>query len=257
MIIPKKKSLGQHFLHDQNIIKKIIRVIFPKLSDNLIEIGPGEGALTTKLLPLVTSLNVIEIDKRITPILEKNCNFASNLHIYINDVLRFDFTQFKQQLRLIGNLPYNISTPLLFYLIKNISVIEDMHFMLQKEIAKRIIATPGSKVYGRLSVILQYYCNITLLFKIGNGAFSPPPKVDSVFVKFEPRKHHDKVVLDENKFSEIVRLAFNQRRKTIANNLKQHLTISQLEKIVIKPGLRPEQLSINDFITISNYLSQQ
>jgi 16S rRNA (adenine1518-N6/adenine1519-N6)-dimethyltransferase len=255
MLPPNKKSLGQYFLHDPNIIKKIVRAIILKPSDNLVEIGPGGGALTTKVLPLINSLDVIEIDKKIIPLLEKNCNHASNLHIHIQDVLKVDFTQFPSPLRLVGNLPYNISTPLLFHLIKNIQLIKDMHFMLQKEVAERITANPGSKTYGRLSVMLQYYCEVKILFQIGSGAFSPPPKVDSAFIRLIPRKYHNIAILDENKFSDIVRLAFNQRRKTIANNLKKYLAASQLETMRINSKSRPEQLSVNDFVLISNNLS--
>ncbi|MBU0744024.1 MAG: 16S rRNA (adenine(1518)-N(6)/adenine(1519)-N(6))-dimethyltransferase RsmA [Gammaproteobacteria bacterium] len=252
---PKKKSLGQHFLHDQNIINQIIKLVAPKPSDNLIEIGPGAGALTTKLLPLVESLDVIEFDQRIIPTLEKNCSYSPKLHIYNKDVLKFDFSQLSPPLRLVGNLPYNISTPLLFYLLKNINMIKDMYFMLQKEVAERIAAPPGSKTYGRLGVMLQYYCETNLLLHIGSGAFSPPPKVSSAFIRLTPRKNHKIIALDKEKFSEIVRFAFGQRRKTIANSLKKLISASQLEEIGINPISRPEQLSVDEFVLISNKIS--
>ena len=249
---PKKKYLGQTFLHDQNIIDQIIKFVAPKKSDNLIEIGPGAGALTTRLLPLVDKLDVIELDKDIIPILEKNCNRSPKLHIHVEDVLKTDFTLFKAPLRLVGNLPYNISTPLLFHLIKNIGAVNDMHFMLQKEVAKRITAKPGSKTYGRLSVMLQYYCETKILLKIGSGAFSPPPKVDSAFIRLVPHKKITLKASDENRFAHIVRDAFSQRRKTIANSLKKQISREQLETIGIDPTSRPEQLSVQDFVLISN-----
>ena len=252
LLPPKKKRLGQHFLHDQNIIDQIIDFIAPKKPDNLIEIGPGAGALTTKLLPLVNKLDVIELDKEIIPILEKNCDHSKKLHVHFEDVLKTDFTKFKTPLRLVGNLPYNISTPLLFHAIKNIAAIKDMHFMLQKEVAERIVAGPGSKTYGRLSVMLQYYCGTKILLKIGSEAFSPPPKVESAFIRLIPHKKLAVKALDEKRFADIVRDAFGQRRKTIANSLKKYITAEQLEKSGINPTLRPEQLSVKEFVLISN-----
>lgn len=252
MTIRKKKSLGQHFLHDQNILGQLIEFIAPQLFDNLIEIGPGAGALTTLLLPRVNSLDVIELDRDIIQELEKNCAHSSKLHIHVTDVLRVDFANLSSQMRIVGNLPYNISTPLLFHLIKNIALIKDMHFMLQKEVAERIAASPGSKTYGRLSVMLQYHCDATILLHVGAGAFSPPPKVDSAFIRLTPCKHHTIIAANANKLEEIVRDAFCMRRKTIANSLKKHITPLQLEKIGINPTLRPEQLSVSDFVLISN-----
>lgn len=248
----KKKYLGQHFLHDSRILEQIVGLIAPEPCDHLVEIGPGEGALTTRLLPLVHSIDVIELDRDVIPRLEKNCKNSEKLHIYIDDVLQVDFTRFLLPLRLVGNLPYNISTPLLFKAIKSINSIKDMHFMLQKEVAERIAALPGSKTYGRLSVMLQYYCEVELLLHVGSGAFSPPPKVDSVFIRLIPRKFYSVVAQDENLLSAIVREAFCQRRKMIINGLKKYVTASQLEKIGINPMLRPEQLKVDEFVRISN-----
>ncbi len=250
----KKKALGQHFLHDQNIIRQIVALIAPKDQEHLVEIGPGGGALTAKLLPLVNSLDVIELDKEVVPTLEKNCGYSSQLHIYLADVLEFDFTKFREPIRLVGNLPYNISTPLLFYLLKSIAAIQDMHFMLQKEVAERIVARPGTKIYGRLSVMLQYYFETKLLLHIGAGAFSPAPKVESAFIRFIPRKSRLVVANDELNLSDVVRLAFNQRRKTIANSVKNKITIAELENLGINPKLRPEQLTVDEFVKISNEL---
>jgi 16S rRNA (adenine1518-N6/adenine1519-N6)-dimethyltransferase len=255
--VRKKKFLGQHFLHDQRVLSKIITAFMPKQDDYVVEIGPGEGALTTKLLPFGCVINAIEIDLEVIPRLKENCKRFTNLHIFAEDVLAIDFLKFSSSLdpiRLIGNLPYNISTPLLFKAIEYIDLLKDMHFMLQKEVAERIIAAPGSKIYGRLSVMLQYYCEVELLFYVGSGAFSPPPKVDSAVIKLVPRKQD--VIKAHNKklFSEIVRTAFCQRRKIIANSLKQYITSQRLEQLNLNPLMRPEQLQVADFVAISNAL---
>ncbi|EKE01174.1 MAG: hypothetical protein ACD_21C00200G0007 [uncultured bacterium] len=251
----QKKFLGQHFLHNPRIIDQIVGFIAPQPSDRLVEIGPGEGALTAKLLPLVHSMDVIELDRDVIPRLEKNCGPSENLRIHMADVLRVDFAQFPTPLRLVGNLPYNISTPLLFKAIESINIIKDMHFMLQKEVAERITAPPGSKTYGRLSVMLQYYCETELLLHVGSGAFSPPPKVDSAFIRLIPRKHHSVVAQDKALLSNIVRSAFCQRRKIISNGVKKYITATQLEDIGINPMLRPEQLGVDDFVRISNSIN--
>lgn len=252
----KKKFLGQHFLHDPRALERIVDLIAVQPSDHLVEIGPGEGALTTRLLPLAHSIDVIELDLDVIPKLQKNCNHSKNLCIHMGDVLQVDFAQFTAPLRLVGNLPYNISTPLLFKAIKNIPLIQDMHFMLQKEVAERIVAASGSKIYGRLSVMLQYYCKIELLLHVGPGAFSPPPKVDSAFIRCIPHKYYTVKAQDENLLSKIVCAAFCQRRKTIANGLKKYLTASQLEEIDINPTSRPERLKVDDFVRISNQLGK-
>lgn len=252
----KKKFLGQHFLHDQKIIEKIINFIAPEISDHMIEIGSGTGALTTKLLLHVNCLDVIELDREVIPELKKNCKFSEKLHVHIADVLKFDFTKFQAPIRIVGNLPYNISTPLLFKTIENIELIKDLHFMLQKEVAERIVATPGSKTYGRLSVMIQYYFDVELLLQVGSGAFSPPPKVESAFIKLVPRKNHRVIAHDKKLLSEIVRTAFCARRKTIANGLKKYITTEQLKKLEISPTLRPEQLSVDEFVVISNFVNK-
>ena len=250
-----KKSLGQHFLHDLKVLAQIVHFIAPQFSDSLVEIGPGTGTLTTKLLPLVNSMEVIEIDRLIIPKLKQQCKNRENLHIYIADVLSMDFAQLGAPLRLVGNLPYNISTPLLFKTIENIDLIQDLHFMVQKEVAERIAALPGTKNYGRLSVMLQYYYTIELLCYVGPRAFFPPPKVSSAFIRLVPRKYH--AVQDKKLFKEIVQTTFGQRRKMLANSLKKLAPITQLVKIGIDPTLRPEQLTVDDFILLSNKLSSQ
>jgi len=249
-----KKFLGQHFLHDPRILERIVSLIASEPSDHLVEIGPGEGALTARLLPLVHSMDVIELDRDVIPKLKNNCHNSENLRICMGNVLQVDFAQFTQPLRLVGNLPYNISTPLLFKAIENINLIKDMHFMLQKEVAERIVAFPCSKIYGRLSVMVQYYCEVELLLHVGSGAFSPPPKVDSAFIRLIPRKSYSIVAQDKKLLCEIVRAAFCQRRKIISNGLKKYIIASQLEEIGINPMLRPEQLRVNEFVLISNYI---
>lgn len=248
-----KKRFGQHFLHDQNAIAQMIAIINPLPSEHLVEIGPGLGALTTHLLPLVHDLDVIEIDRDVIPELQAKCQGLGELRIHQQDVLTFDFSSLPfAQLRVVGNLPYNISTPLLFHIIKNINKIKDMHFLLQKEVAERICALPGNKVYGRLTVMIQYYCDAELLFAVGADAFSPPPKVESAFIKLVPKAHRNQVVKDENKFAAIVNQAFSQRRKTIANALKKNITLAQLEHLGINPKSRPEELSVEQFVLIGN-----
>ena len=247
-----KKFLGQHFLHDPKILERIVGFISPQPSDHLVEVGPGEGALTSRLLPLVHSMDVIEIDRDVIPKLKNNCKNSETLRVYMGDVLRVAFTQFSPPLRLVGNLPYNISTPLLFKAVENIALIKDMHFMLQKEVAERIVAPPGSKTYGRLSIMLQYYCEVELLLHVGPGVFSPPPKVDSAFIRLIPRKCFSVVAEDEGLFREVVRSAFCQRRKIISNSLKKYITASQLKELGIDPMSRPEQLSVDEFVRIGN-----
>lgn len=252
----KKKSWGQHFLHEQNILHKMVKAIDPSPLEYLVEIGPGDGALTKKLLPLVNQLTVIEIDKELIPVLKKNCDNSPKLKINLQDVLLVNFADLPLPVpvRLVGNLPYNISTPLLFRLVENVQVIQDLHFMLQKEVAERITAQPGSKIYGRLSVMMQYYFRVGLLFPVGSGAFTPAPKVDSAVVRFIPHQKRQPQAVDEKRLSKIVASAFNQRRKTIANSLKKEITPSQLKELGIDPKSRPEQLTVSEFVKISNLL---
>ena len=236
---PPKKHLGQHFLHDKNIIEKIIKSICPKSSDHFIEIGPGYGALTRALLPHVNKIDAIELDKDVIPELKKNCNHLGNLTVHHLDALKLDINAISknQTFRIAGNLPYQISTPLIFHLIDQIENITDMHFMLQKEVVDRITAEPASKIYGRLSVMVQYYCKTAYLFFVPPTAFTPPPKVDSAVLRLNPYKEKPFVAKDENKFAIIVRECFNHRRKTIRNTLKNFIDINELERINIDPQL--------------------
>lgn len=251
---PPKKSLGQHFLRDKNIIEKIIQSINPKNTENFIEIGPGYGALTQALLPHVKKIDAIELDRDLIEELKTNCRNLGNLSVHHLDALKLDVNEISknQPIRIAGNLPYQISTPLIFHLIEQIDNIIDMHFMLQKEVVDRITAPPGSKTYGRLSVMVQYYCKCEYLFYVSPNAFNPPPKVDSAILRLIPYEEKPFITNDENKFAIIVRECFNHRRKTIRNTLKEFVSAEKLESININPQLRPEQLSVGDFVNIAN-----
>jgi 16S rRNA (adenine1518-N6/adenine1519-N6)-dimethyltransferase len=249
-----RKRFGQHFLHDPAIIERIIRAIDPHVGEHFVEIGPGLGALTRPLLHAVGQLDVVELDRDVIPILREACEGCGELRVHNYDVLKFDFTSIdtERKLRVVGNLPYNISTPLIFHLIKQLDAICDMHFMLQKEVAERLVATPATEHYGRLSVMAQWRCAAELLFTVGPGAFSPAPKVDSAIVRITPHHRPPIHVEDENLFAVVVNQAFSQRRKTLRNTLKGFFTKNELESLDIDPMRRPETLSLAEFAQLSN-----
>lgn len=252
-----RKRFGQHFLHDSQIVSRTIQAIAPRANEHLVEIGPGLGALTKTMLMLTGSLDVIEFDHDLIPQLKQNCEAFGNLIIHQADALEFDFTQLakdKRPLRIFGNLPYNISTPLIFHLLEQLSVIKDMHFMLQKEVAERIAAKPDTEGYGRLSVMVQYYCQVELLFSVSAKAFSPPPKVESAVIRFIPYASPPYPAKDLTKFQDVVRQAFSQRRKMLRNCLKELISVVELQQLGIDPNVRPERLSVKDFVKISNFL---
>ena len=251
-----KKRFGQHFLHDHSVIEKLIYEIHPKPNDAIVEIGPGLGALTFPLLERVNSLDVVEIDRDVVARLQKKNN--AKLSIHSVDALKFDLKSLQknnQLLRIVGNLPYNISTPLIFHLLDFKSIISDMHFMLQNEVVKRITAVPGSKTYGRLSVMVQYHCKTEYLFFVGPESFDPPPKVDSAILRLSPWKKNPYKADDEKNLSQIVTQAFSMRRKTLRNNLKKIISTEQIESVGIDPSLRAENLSVEDFVKLSNLSS--
>lgn len=251
-----RKRFGQNFLHDPAIIQRIVDSINPQKSDTVIEIGPGKGAITEQLLQRLERLNVIEIDRDLIQLLTIHFD-NKNLIIHEADALKFNFSQFNQaDLRIVGNLPYNISTPLLFHLLSYKGCIKDMLFMLQKEVVDRICAKPGSKQYGRLSIMLQLYCDVESLFTIKPGAFTPAPKVDSAIVKLIPLNQTRYEVDDHDTFALIVREAFSQRRKTLRNNLKKYLSDTEIKKIGIAPEIRAENLQISDFAKLANTYHQ-
>ena len=248
-----KKKFGQNFLKDSSIIHAIIQSIQPLQDDLLVEIGPGLGALTKPLLEKTKHLFAIELDRDIVNWMQNQYS-ENNITIFNEDILNFNFHQFDKKIRIVGNLPYNISTPVLFKCIENIVIIKDLHFMLQKEVVDRMIATPSSSDYGRLSVMLQYYFSMEHLVHVPKEAFDPEPKVESSFVRLIPYEQYPFIANNINQFGKIVKEAFSQRRKTIRNTLKSLINENDFEKIGINPQLRAENLSVSDFVKISNYL---
>lgn len=252
-----RKRFGQNFLHDEAVIADIIAAISPQKDQHIVEIGPGRGALTASLLEDVGRLDVIELDRDLVPILEKQFRLATNLHIHQADALEFDFSLLPQQagkLRVIGNLPYNITTPLLFHLLEQAVLIEDMCFMLQKEVVERICAAPGNKSYGRLSVMIQYQCKVEQLFIVPPTAFDPPPKVESAIIYLQPRAQFVGGGVCIKTLGNLVTQAFSQRRKTIANTLKNSVSPSQLVAQGIDPKQRPETLSVEQYVALAQSL---
>ncbi|WP_312706668.1 16S rRNA (adenine(1518)-N(6)/adenine(1519)-N(6))-dimethyltransferase RsmA [Stenotrophomonas sp.] len=251
---PAKKQLGQHFLADRHYIDKIVMAVNPKDGDRLVEIGPGQGAITLPLLRVHPKLTVIEFDRDLIAPLTAAAEPLGELTIVHRDVLRVDFTELAadQPIRLVGNLPYNISSPILFHALEHATVIRDMHFMLQKEVVDRMAAGPGSKVYGRLSVMLQAYCQVTSLFVVPPGAFRPPPKVDSAVVRLVPRDPATIAIHDHARFAEVVKAAFGQRRKTLRNALNKVVTAEQFTAAGVRPDARAEQLDVAEFIALAN-----
>lgn len=253
-----KKRFGQHFLNDFSIIEKLIYEINPKSDDLMVEIGPGLGALTFPLLEKLKHLNVVEIDRDVISRLEQKKE--TKLSIYGVDALKFDFDTLldnDKTLRVVGNLPYNISTPLIFHLLDFKTHIKDMHFMLQNEVVKRLTAEINTKAYGRLSVMVQYHCKTDYLFFVGPESFDPPPKVDSAIVRLTPWKNKTETANNEKHLSEVVAMAFSMRRKTLRNNLKKVLTVEEIESINIDPSKRAENLSVSEFVKLSNLFSKQ
>lgn len=254
-----RKRFGQHFLHDSFIIEKIISAIHPNKTDPMLEIGPGMGALTQELLPLLNRLIVIELDKDLIPLLKEKCAPLGELIIYQADALKFDLHSVGKpniRWRIVGNLPYNISTPLLFHLLEQVDAIQDMHFMLQKEVVERMVAQPGNAHYGRLSVMIQYYCQAKKLFIVKPGAFKPPPKVDSAVIRLIPYQTPPWQANDLVLFAEIVRTAFSHRRKMLRKIFGKLINVKQFGLLEIDPKQRPEELSVMDYVKLSNFLSQ-
>jgi 16S rRNA (adenine1518-N6/adenine1519-N6)-dimethyltransferase len=252
-----KKSLGQHFLSDPGMIDKIVRAIDPRPGDRVVEIGPGAGAITRPLLQRHRALTVIEFDRDlIEPLTALGAELGAELSIVHADVLTVDLTALAgaSPIRLAGNLPYNISSPILFHALEHLAVIRDMHFMLQKEVVDRMAAAPGSKVYGRLSVMLQARCRVTPLFKVPPGCFRPPPKVDSAVVRLEPRNPAEVGLSAPARFEQVVRAAFSQRRKTLRNALSGVCTPEQIEAVGIDAGARAEVVAVADYVALANAL---
>ncbi len=241
------KRLGQHFLVDTRVVQQIVAAIRPQPDQHLVEIGPGQGALTLPLLQAAGALHAIELDANLIPYLQTQCANQGRLQVHHADALYFAYHQLASHpLRLAGNLPYNISTPLIFHLLSQRQVIQDMHFMLQQEVVARMAARPGSRTYGRLSVMVQDACQVEVLFDIHPAAFHPPPRVMSSFVRLipEPAKYpagHQQV------FGQIVAQAFTQRRKTLRNSLKSRLTAEHIRQAGVTPQARAEDLSTTEY----------
>jgi 16S rRNA (adenine1518-N6/adenine1519-N6)-dimethyltransferase len=250
-----RKRFGQNFLHDASVIRRIVESIAPRAEQHLVEIGPGRGALTRQLLTVLDRLDAVELDRDLIEPLRSTCAGLGELRIHSADALHFDFCRLAQpgkRLRLVGNLPYNISTPLLFHLLEQSHCIDDMHFMLQREVVQRMGAKPGGKDYGRLSVMLQVKCEVVPLFDIGPGAFTPPPKVTSSLVRLWPLDEPRFAIANPALFARLVRQAFSQRRKTLRNSLRELLTPEQIRASGIDPAQRPERLALEDFVTLAD-----
>ncbi len=248
-----RKRFGQNFLHDPGVIARILAAVNPAPGDRLVEIGPGRGAITQGLLAAAGSLDAVELDRDLIEPLQAVCAGRGELRVHSADALKFDFRALAggARLRIVGNLPYNISTPLLFHLLDQAEAVHDMHFMLQKEVVERMAAAPGSKAYGRLSVMLQARCRVEYLFTIGPGAFNPPPKVESAFVRLVPHAESVQTVENPALFERVVALALSQRRKTLRNTLKPLLTAELMQAHGIDPAARAEQLALRDFILLA------
>jgi 16S rRNA (adenine1518-N6/adenine1519-N6)-dimethyltransferase len=253
-----RKRFGQNFLHDQNIIRRIIAAAAPQPEDHIVEIGPGQGALTRHLVNSNVRLDAVELDRDLAAWLQQTLGHMPNFTLHQADILKFDLAPLaapQERLRIIGNLPYNISTPCLFHLFRYHALIKDMIFMLQLEVVQRLAAQVGDDNYGRLGIMAQYYCAIEPLFTVPPGAFTPQPKVTSAIVRLTPYQTLPLVADDLNCFQNVVRTAFNQRRKTLRNCLRGLISAEQLSSISIDSNARPENLSLADYVTISNLIS--
>ncbi|MBJ6985401.1 16S rRNA (adenine(1518)-N(6)/adenine(1519)-N(6))-dimethyltransferase RsmA [Luteimonas sp. MC1750] len=253
---PAKKALGQHFLHDRGVVDRIILAVDPRPDEHIVEIGPGQGAMTFPLLERHGRLTAIEFDRDLLAPLTVRARAHGELTLVHANVLDVDFTALAAgtPLRLVGNLPYNLSSPILFHALDHAAAVRDMHFMLQKEVVDRMAAGPGSKVYGRLSVMLQAWCRVTALFDVGPDAFRPPPRVDSAVVRLVPRDPGEVGIDDPARFASVVRAAFGQRRKTLRNALQTLCDADAISAAGIDPTRRAEQLDVADFIRLANSL---
>ena len=249
-----RKRFGQHFLADPGVVDAIVRAISPGEDDVIVEIGPGQGAITEPLARRAGHLHLVELDRDLAARLRAQYADRENVTVHEADALRFDFGAIGHALRIVGNLPYNISTPLLFHLLRYRERIVDMHFMLQKEVVDRMAARPGSKAYGRLGIMLGCHLRVESLFDVPPEAFDPPPEVNSAVVRLDPLPPGSFSIEDEAGLSKLVARAFMQRRKTLRNALRNEVDSADLEAVGIDPGLRPEQVSIDQYIALGNYL---
>lgn len=258
-----RKRFGQNFLQDAGVINDIVRAINPRAEEHLVEIGPGQGALTGQLAASGCRLDVIELDRDLVPGLLAAHSANPRFRLHNADALKFDFASLADSaagagpLRVVGNLPYNISTPLIFKLLENTAIIRDMHFMLQLEVVDRLAARPGSKDWGRLGIMAQYHCAVDKLFEVPPRAFIPQPKVQSAIVRLVPWRESPWPPCDTQRLRQVVQTAFGQRRKTLRNNLKGLIDTKRLELLGIDPGARAETLQLSQFIEITTSIHEQ
>jgi 16S rRNA (adenine1518-N6/adenine1519-N6)-dimethyltransferase len=251
-----RKRFGQNFLHDPAIIRRIVDKVRPRPEDHLIEIGPGQGAITTALLRSAGRLEAIELDRDLIAPLTRRCADLGEFVVHNEDALQVDLCALASPgglLRIVGNLPYNVSTPLLFRFLDQAACIQDLHLMLQKEVVDRIVSGPGSKVYGRLSVMIQTWCCAECLFIIKPGAFHPQPKVDSAFLRLVPQRPPRFTIADRAFHARLVAKAFSQRRKTLRNSLKGLVDVQAMESLDIDPGSRAEELDVGAYAALANF----
>jgi len=253
MAAAPRKRFGQHFLHDPAIVERIVAAIAPAVDDRIVEIGPGEGVLTEVLLRAAGPIDAVELDRDLVAALRARADWPGTLTVHEGDVLRFDFRALASDspLRVVGNLPYNISTPLLFHLLEQREAIRDMHFMLQREVVDRLAAEPGSKTYGRLSVMVQAHCRVQALFRVAPGAFRPPPAVESAVVRLVPLEQPAVPPPHADTFAELVRLAFAARRKTLRNALRTRADAETIQAAGIDPGRRAETVSVAEYARLA------
>lgn len=256
-----RKRFGQNFLHDESVIDAIVAAIAPTENDHIVEIGPGQGALTSPLVPSVRSFDAIELDRDLTAFLLASFSIHDHFTLHSADALTFDFGSLQvsdaDRLRIVGNLPYNISTPLIFKLLETSHLIRDMHFMLQREVVQRLAAEPGSKHWGRLGAMTQFHCRVEHLFDVPPEAFQPAPRVHSAIVRLTPWDERPWPDCETGDLERLLQAAFAQRRKTLRNNLKGLIDSAGLEALGIDPGARAETLELTDLIRLANTLHVQ
>jgi 16S rRNA (adenine1518-N6/adenine1519-N6)-dimethyltransferase len=253
-----RKRFGQNFLVDSRVIQRIIDSIAPRPGQLILEIGPGQAALTSLLAATGAELHLLEIDRDLAANLEQRFRGVPNIHVHCGDALRMDLSEIssERRFRLVGNLPYNISTPLLFHVLKWGRLVIDMHFMLQQEVVNRLAAQPGNKAWGRLSIMCQYHCEVTPLFGVPPEAFRPPPRVQSSVVRLVPHAEPPVQVSDMTQFERLVAQAFSMRRKTLRNSLRGLLDADSIAAAGIDPGLRPEALDLAQFAALAERIAR-
>lgn len=248
-----RRRFGQNFLRDPGIIQRIVRAIAPHPGDRLLEIGPGQGALTAALLEYPAALLALELDRDLIPVLKRRFGHLEHFTLHQGDALELDLSCITDTpMRIVGNLPYNISTPLLFHLLAQRTLIHDMHFMLQKEVVDRLAASPGTKAWGRLGIMTQYYCQVEPLLDVPPEAFHPRPKVQSAVVRLQPHARPPVYAVNDKALAQLVNTAFQQRRKTLRNALQELLPAETIMATGVDPSRRPDTLTLAEFVTLAN-----